>query len=403
MFENSAREFILHAFAKLRHDQSRFSSVHFNFVQDHLPFLSGVTQEYVDQLCMDPHSTSQFFQVHRRNNSKFNALEEMEEAVAESIRETASRAVTESLQQQPQCPEEVKADVREIFLKMLDAAYLAELSQGELDSREDNGFNYEALRQSVAFAVEDCHAGQEPLHDWSHANSFAFHDGADAHVRRFVDWFKTKFLHSQEKQSCTRAYQRLRIRVLRALVFIEAHRRAENELRSYLDNDLQDVGSVGMAAMDLENAILAVLEESKAQVREAEEWLLTGVPPQDLQTIRAHYMVTILLHKLSLYVEKAVSDGRLKEKEGRLFLTQIDQRVEKVHNCKRTHVEDGNTKRRRRKQKSTGSSMSSLDWNSDRPQDGGGGKKKRWRQKQKSTESTTSSLEWNSDRPQDVP
>ena len=389
LFETSAREFLLHAYAKLRHDRRLFQSVPFAVIREHLPFLSDVTQESLEGM---DHTSDTFQSAHRRKNSKFNFVEELDEEIRESIRET-TRAV-DTLQTM-QCPEEVKTDVREIFLKMFDAAYQTELSQGGLDSREDNGFNLEVLRQSVVFAVEDCHATKDPLDDWVYTNMFEYQEGIDTFVRRFVSWFKIKFLHSEEEKSYNRSYQQLRIRVLRANVFIEAHRRAEEELRSYLEKGLQDlVGSTGMAAVDLENAILTVLEESKSQIREAEEWLLTNVPPEDLKAIRAHYMATILLHKLGLYVEKSVVDGRLKEKEGRLYLAQIDQRVEKSHSCTRLHDEDLVNMRRRRKQKSTETTTGSLDGTSDQREEELD--KKRRRRKQVST----GALNWGSDRPQ---
>ena len=108
--------------------------------------------------------------------------------------------------------------------------------------------------------------------------------------------------------------------------------------------------------------------------------------------IRSHYMVSILLHKLALYVEKSVQDGRLKEFEGRLFLTQIDKRGKKVLRCQSKHNESsGSQPRRRQKQKSLGSTISSsLDsfWNGTRSNAERGDRSRRIKQSSAPADST---------------
>lgn len=360
LFEATAREVVLNTFSKLRREQTRFAGVNFLFVKDHLPFMSGVTNEDLGRL--DAQTASQFFQIH--TTSQYGTDDEVEDTAPKRLRTSTTDEFVDSIRAgATDCPEEIKSEIREIFLKILDAAYLAELSRGALDKREDNGLNLEVLRQSIVFSVGDCRRAQyRPMNDWKYITMNTFHDGLDVRVQRLVEWVQENLFKMKRGKGSTQEYQNLRVRVLRTLVFIEAHRRADMEIRSYLDSvsgSSRDISnSSGVSSLHLESAILSVLEESDMQVLAAENWLETAVEAEDFQSIRSHYMVTILLHKLELFVEKAVAEGKLKEKEGRIYLKTIDERVKKVHVCTRTHQEE---RRRRRKQKSTGSTASSTE------------------------------------------
>ena len=372
LFEISSRDFILHAFRKLRKRQPRFERVSFQMVQAHLPFLTGVDQEHLDNLEDEIQSGLQ--RMHKRKNSQISAYEEMEEAVTKTMRDTVNDSLRPNANDMTTTaniatsPDTTKQEVRQIFLKLLDAGYRAEMSYG--GCRDDNGFTYETLHQSVVFAAKNCGAGTCPLQDWAYCNSFdASHQtGAEQYARQagrwFQDTFESAFGKTRDQPRCSLAHEKLRSRVVRALVFLEAHRRAEYELKGYLTgNDLRQ--STGMASAHLEDAIMTVLEESKAQVQQAEEWL-ASISPDDLCVIRSHYMVSILLHKVGLYVERAVRGGRLKETEGRLYLEQIKTRIKRAHNCQSKHDEETGS-RRRQKQKSSasttiGSSLHSF-WN----------------------------------------
>lgn len=401
LFEISARDFILHAYQKLKKKQPRFEHVPFAMIQDHLPFLTSVDQDYVESMDdQNPHSTFYKKVIHRRSNSNALALEEMEEAARQTMRAvhptTPGGSAVAAVTLDPVSPEKMIMEVREIFLKMLDAAYHAEVSLHGGFREDDNGFTYETLHQSVVFAAKNCRLGEEPLHDWDVANSFALHLGPEQYARRIGRWIKTKLFKADPKDNY--AYQKKRSRVVRALVFMEAHRRAEQELMDYLKGHDLSLSS-GMAVAEWEAAILTVLDESKAQVQQAEEWLATGVSSDDLFVIRSHYMASILLHKLGLYVEKSVRGGRLKESEGRLFLSQIDSRIHKVSCCQSKHTEETH-RRKRQKQKSTGSTISSsLDsfWNGAR---GGAAREGRVRRKKQISAPAESSF-WTGQAPAD--
>ncbi|CAB9510920.1 hydrogen exchanger 7 [Seminavis robusta] len=355
LFEISTRDFILHAFQKLRKRQPRFKNVPFQMVQDHLPFLGGVDQEYLDNLEDEIQSGLQGEFKHRRQSSQIRAYEEMEEAVTQTMRATVDNSLKPNSYGIPDCPEQIKKEVRSTFLKLLDAAYQAEILQG--GCRDDNGFTYETLHQSVVFAAKNCSAGDSPLQDWSYCNSFAGHSkGAEIYFQHFVRWCKNTINTARGKQiqdhRAVYAHEKLWNRVVRAIVFVEAHRRAEKELMGYLQGTDLHQASDGLMAVHLEDAIHTVLDESKAQVQQAEDWLATGVSADDFYVIRCHYMVSMLLHKVELYVTRAVQNGQLKETEGRMYLSQIGTRVQKALGCQSKHAEE---RPRRQKQKSSGS------------------------------------------------
>lgn len=396
LFELSARDFVLHAYEKLRKRQPRFQNVPFQMVQDHLPFLGSVDQEYMDNLEDEIQSGARNRFLHRRNSSQIRAYEEMEEAVAQTMRATVP--VNQSLNLNsnilPECPETIQSEVRSTFLKLLDAGYQAEIAQGGCS--DDDGFTYVTLHQSVVFTSKNCRAGETPLEDWKYCNSFAAHShGAEHYARKLVRWCKSKFTEklggTPEDEQKAIAHAKLRRRVVRALIFIEAHNRAEKELKSYLNG--QDLTatqtSSGMTPVHIEDAIYTVLEESKIQRQQAEEWLLQGVSADDLSVIRSHYMVSMLMHKLELYVARAVQNGRLKETEGRMYLSQMKTRAHKIVRCQSKHDEEPS---KRQKQKSTGStsigtSLGSF-WNGTKSAIEGGGKPQRKKQRSLPTDST---------------
>jgi NhaP-type Na+/H+ or K+/H+ antiporter len=364
LFEMSARDFILHAFQKLRKKQPRFEQVPFPMVQDHVPFLAAVDQDYLDNL--EDQNQSGLHKRFHRKNSHSRTFDEMQEVFTQPMARVVDDTTTlmnPDAAADPTCPEHAVQEVRQIFLKLLDAGYHAEVAHGGI--HDDHGFTYETLHQSVVFTAKNCRAGEEPLQDWTYANSFAFHFDAQGYAEEVSQWFRRRFWKTKDQQRFDYVYQKQRSRVIRTLVFLEAHRRAEDEIKRYILGDTFRT-SEGMAAADLESAILTVLDESQAQVQKAEEWLRTSVSLEDLNVIRSHYMVSILLHKLALYVEKAVQNGRLKETEGRLYLSQIKARSKKVRNCQSKHEEEPSSRRpKRQKQKSSASTSGTLDmfWN----------------------------------------
>jgi len=134
----------------------------------------------------------------------------------------------------PPSPEMVK-DIRLMFVELLRASYQAQLRDGELDAREYNGFLSYILLQSCDFAHDAANAGK-PLNDWraSHIASPEMIGAIEDAGMRFYRCCCKKTptpegssrLFSLRDEQPLR-YQQIRLDVLRAFSFIDAHKEAQ--------------------------------------------------------------------------------------------------------------------------------------------------------------------------------
>eukprot|EP00977_Amphora_coffeiformis_P008103 scaffold1815_cov208-Amphora_coffeaeformis.AAC.6 len=225
---------------------------------------------------------------------------------------------------QRSCPVEILQEVRGLYLDLLREAYAEEVSNNEMDEREDNGFNINLLRQSVAYAAADIDQ-QEPINDWEYTQNFPMLEDAKSFVVRQYG----RFLGGKNASSATFEYQRERASVLRALLFIEAHHLAEQKLSSYVQSAMEATLEDDDATLMM-GAIGIVVDESKNQVSEARAEL-GQIPAARLDAILTHHLATILLRRLADYVERRATDGFLTKKEARKYLDKIDQNIQKAH------------------------------------------------------------------------
>ena len=223
------------------------------------------------------------------------------------------------------CPNEMIFELRQIFMELLNEAYNKELSNGELDEREDNGHNIDILRQSVAFATTDVEH-LESIHDWEYTENFAYQEDAKSFIiRKMLELTGRSRDHNTGYE-----YQKHRILILRSLAFIEAHRQAEQKLIRYtkaLASSSVDEGDISLL---VGNGTEAVLGESAAQVEKAKTFL-EGFPEAEINNIVSRYVCSILLHKLSKFVEQNAEDGILTKKEAKGFLDKIDRNIQDTH------------------------------------------------------------------------
>lgn len=247
-------------------------------------------------------------------------------------------------------------EVRQFFLELVDQAYSDELELGELDEVEENdGLNADMLRQSVALASADVD-NQQPIHDWDYAQYNMKETVSMAHWLDFL-------MESKEDRIRAVKYQHRRNNVLRCLVFIEAHQRAETRLKTLLssagtsedpletakpssDSALKDIvedvehnddpEKTPSSRGSFDDAIAIVLKESKQQVKKAKS-VLSDIPNPEIQRITSHYVSTILLHRLISYVQHNIRDGLISKKEGMLYLKQIDRNLNQSYTCTHSH------------------------------------------------------------------
>jgi len=306
LFSANATAFLQKEYNKLGR-QARFKTCSIEVIKSHVPYAEDL--EILDNfgsLDSPGHVPRDSFQLEQSQSTRF---------LSNSI----------------SCSDDAVVETRQLFVELLNEAYAWEAAKGELDEKEDHGFNLKVLHETIEFANTDLNT---PLHDWDDTKRFQFGRNAK---ELFHSRFWTQMKH--DKQDFT--YQQNRIEVLRAIAFIHAHSRAETKLQNYVDS-MTDVSMHDHDQIDL--AVHQVLEESHKQVEKARECLKSHWP-EIVDTVTAHYLCSILLNRLSQFVQKNATDGVLRPKEGRKILEKIERRLEEVHSCS---CKESDAKKRRR-------------------------------------------------------
>lgn len=126
----------------------------------------------------------------------------------------------------------------------------------------------------------------------------------------------------QLKDIQPRQYQLLRMNVLLALSFIDAHKEAQDRLQ----DELGKGGGDTLAAFNI------VMNESKAEVRKAREVLMSQTKKK-LNHVISHYLCIILLNKQARYVKQLSDSGVLLPREVRHQLEAIDHEIIHIRSC----------------------------------------------------------------------
>lgn len=233
----------------------------------------------------------------------------------------------QSLGSTPAPPALVK-ETRIMFVELLRAAYLAQIKDGELDPREYDGFLVYALFEGLDLTKDAVGKG-EPLCDWTlaHFNSGTWILKMEMFVRRATDSYCSKKGGTKERMRQLwdlqpREYQALRMKVLLALSFIDAHKEAQDRLQDELGKGSGDA----FAAFNL------VMSESKAEVRKARE-LITSHNKKKLNHVISHYLCVILLNKQARYIKQLADSGVLLPREVRHLLEEVDHEIIHIRVC----------------------------------------------------------------------
>ena len=235
---------------------------------------------------------------------------------------------------------EILKDMRLLFVELLRASYNAQIAYGELDPREYEGFLAYSLLQSIEFAHDAAVAGQS-IDDWT-LSRIVSSDVVDRTRDIFLRIYGTIFLGSRksgkkEEPIPTHTHgmpssmkdthhldtQRLRLSVLRAFSFVDAHKEAEERLRDKFED---------IAGGELRNAFLTVLRESAKQVKLAEEVLRTKTKRQ-LKQVISHYLCITLQNKTARYIGVLVESGVLLPGEAREYLEEINESISEMRSC----------------------------------------------------------------------
>lgn len=213
-------------------------------------------------------------------------------------------------------------ELRSLFVSILRAAYAKQIKEGELVARH---FLTVALEQSLEFATDAVGNG-ETLRDWEYVTMF------DRPITDAALGLKNSAaaFGCLQQAWATRAHTGFRLtarrlKVERSLAFMDAHRWAQE----YFQKEFQDAES------ELSEAGKIVLEESRAQYRNAEE-CLNKTPAKELQIAVSHKFCTILLSGGISYVDHLVEIGLLKESEAEHLVEEIERHLDMVMSCEET-------------------------------------------------------------------
>lgn len=355
--KDAIRRRILDDFLNMMTDE-RFFLVDFALVTHHVKILRDLTADELQagveankdsvhpRLYKDPHlervlpyiansggvraclvkAKSDFFQAYVPGDSR-NLGGSLGSVVEEGVQEESLRSVQAASLDDLEAPPALLKDTRIMFVELLRAAYLAQIKDGELDPREYDGVLVYALFEGLDL-TQDAVAKGKPLCDWTSAQFNS------------VTWIqKTEWLVKRAARSCCvkgsakkrigqlrdldpEKYQALRMNVLLALSFIDAHKEAQDRLQDELNTGSGDTFA----------AFRIVMKESAAQMRKAKEVLMSQTKKK-LNHVISHYLCVILLNKQARYVKQLADSGVLLPRELRHFLEEIDHEIIHIRVC----------------------------------------------------------------------
>jgi hypothetical protein len=241
---------------------------------------------------------------------------------------TGQQFLDEMVEVPEEAPDTLVRDVRIMFVELLRAAYNTQIEQGELDPREYNGFLSYSLLQGIEFAHDESQKGK-PLNDWalSQVTSNEYIDQTEDIFHRLYRCLTVRRGHPEERMHTLADadplhYQQLRLVVIRAFSFMDAHRDAQDRLGD----------EFGSATGETAAAFRIVLEESKAQVSLAENVLRSKTKKQ-VKNVISHYLCIIVQNKMARYFNRLISSGILLPREARHHLEEIDHAILHIRSC----------------------------------------------------------------------
>eukprot|EP00457_Paulinella_chromatophora_P001742 gb/GEZN01001744.1/.p1 GENE.gb/GEZN01001744.1/~~gb/GEZN01001744.1/.p1 ORF type:complete len:783 (+),score=79.47 gb/GEZN01001744.1/:144-2492(+) len=218
--------------------------------------------------------------------------------------------------------------LRLTFLHLLKAAYTKQVEDGELDSRDGNGFLVYILFQSLEFASDAANRGK-PLNDLEGFLSIKGSINSIGNCAKgAVQCFKGD--HSLDARGHSREYQNVRMIVIAADAFLFAHKMTQKRF-------VQSFG-IGNAA-SFHVAMDQVIEESEMEVREVKK-IVNSHDKHDVEVITSHRIGIILLNKEAKYVERSLQQGVLSSLEAHVYLTEVNEAIRRLQYCSKDKHND---------------------------------------------------------------
>jgi NhaP-type Na+/H+ or K+/H+ antiporter len=340
-FEGMAMDFVYEQIAQL-YEEHRFQHVNFELLKKLVPF---VTKEPA----RSDHSERETHYLTLYAAQRFNRQLSGGRDQHLQVMNLSSRALAFPDGESEQDKDLLLVELRQIFFELLGEAYSLQLEMGELDTYEDNGFLYETLQASVNLARNEVEHSKSSIQDWTWIEKLRFSvvpllhtegtvggEGGEHQVTSSMNLSgMPRILPSMQSDNSTTSVavtrssaRRMRLDVLRAIAFQQGHKMARSKLELFINrNENQDDSS-------MKDIILPVLEkvkeESREQVKCAQEMLEQELCKQHLEVILSHYCARIVIRRLMKFTERKAEDGMLGKIEARKYLSEMDDRLRQI-------------------------------------------------------------------------
>lgn len=323
IFEGAAKDFVYDQIAQF-YEEKRFRHVQFKILKELVPFVTSepprLNQHDTEMMSSQVRTSMKDLRNNfLRGSDQYLQVLDLSRRVISSVpRGEAEETIHD----------ELLVAMRQIFLELLNEAYILQQEMGELDAEYENGFIYKALQTSVNFAMNEIEHSRSKIDDWKWIYQFrSVGHGLMGSIQAATSLnFSTSlddFDFAGEKKSDS---SMLRKDVIIGLAFYEGHKMAEMKLESYVNR----IDSHSDSNVEVKQILRQVLEESREQRLKASEMIDNEVKQNEKEIILSCYCARILIRRLLDFTKRKAEDGLLGKIEARKYLCDMENRIKTI-------------------------------------------------------------------------
>jgi hypothetical protein len=323
IFEGAAKDFVYEQIAQF-YEEKRFHHVQFKILKEMVPFVTTEPprlHQYDEEMVPSQVQTpmKEFSSRFSRGGDQYLQVLDLSRRVISSVPGGQAEENTRN---------ELLVAMRQIFLELLNEAYILQQEMGELDAEYENGFIYKTLQTSVNFAINEVEHSRSKIDDWKWIYQFlSVGHGLLGSIQAAASFdFSTSLDHfdfTGEKKNDT---SKLRKDVIIGLAFCQGHKMAEMKLKSYVNR----IDSHSDGKIDVKQILQQVLDESREQRMKANEMIDNEVNQNEKEIILSCYCARILIRRLLDFTKRKAEDGMLGKIEARKYLSEMESRIKTI-------------------------------------------------------------------------
>lgn len=323
IFEGAAKDFVYEQIAQF-YEEKRFRHVQFKILKEMVPFVTTEPSrlyQYDEEMILNQVRSpmKDFSRRFARGSDQYLQVLDLSRRVVSSVPRGEAEETSH---------DELLVAMRQIFLELLNEAYIHQQEMGELDAEYENGFIYKTLQTSVNFALNEVEHSKSKIDDWKWIYQFrSVGHGLIGSIQAATSFnFSTSLDDidfTGEKRSDTST---LRKDVIIGLAFYEGHKMAEMKLESYVNR----IDSHSDSNIQVKHILKQIIEESREQRLKASEMIDNEVKQNEKEIILSCYCARILLRRLLDFTKRKAEDGMLGKIEARKYLSDMENRIKSV-------------------------------------------------------------------------